>query len=55
VASGKVAGFTQARAVLGQPIEDGAVDLRVDERGLDVRQVQLAGSPADITLSTGVR
>jgi len=49
VAEGKVAGFTQARAVLGQPIEDGTVDVRVDVRGLDVRgKVRLAGSDADI-------
>ncbi|MBI3507206.1 MAG: hypothetical protein HY059_20415, partial [Proteobacteria bacterium] len=49
VATGKVAEFSQQRAVLGQPIEDGTVDLRVDERGLDVRgAVKLAGSAADI-------
>jgi len=49
VATGKVAGFTQARAILGQAIEDGDVDLRVDEKGLDVRgRVKLAGSTADI-------
>ncbi|CAN0218085.1 unnamed protein product, partial [Phaeothamnion confervicola] len=48
-ASGRVTGFTQQRAVLGRPIEDGTVDVRVDERGLDVRgQVRLVGSAADI-------
>ncbi len=49
VASGKVTGFTQQRAILGKPIEDGDVDVRVDEKGLDVRgKVKLAGSIADI-------
>jgi hypothetical protein len=49
VANAKVAGFTQLRAVLGQPIEDGTVDVKVDERGIDVRgDVRLAGSPAEI-------
>ncbi len=49
VASGKVADFGQQRAVLGEPIERGAIDFRVDEKGLDVRgQVRLAGAPADI-------
>ncbi len=49
LATGRIAGFTQQRAVLGQPIEDGSVDIRVDDRGLDVRgAVRLAGADADI-------
>ncbi len=48
-ASGKVTEFSQQRAVLGEPVEEGAIDFRVDDKGLDVRGlVTLAGAPADI-------
>ncbi|MBI1244386.1 MAG: hypothetical protein GC202_05215 [Alphaproteobacteria bacterium] len=49
VANGKVSEFSQQRAVLGEPVEEGAIDFRVDDKGLDVRgQVTLAGAAADI-------
>jgi len=48
-ATADVTGFGQRRAVLGQPIEDGKVAVKVDDRGLDVTgDVTLAGAQAAI-------
>ncbi|MCA3245782.1 MAG: hypothetical protein ING29_04800 [Azospirillum sp.] len=42
-------GFTMRNAVLGQPLEDGEIAVRVDNDGLDARgRGTLAGSPAEI-------
>ena len=49
VATGRILGYTQQNAVLGQSIEDGTVDFRVDAKGLDVKgPVRLAGATAEI-------
>jgi hypothetical protein len=48
-ASADVTDFGQRRAVLGQPIENGTVAVKVDDRGLDVTgDVTLAGARAAI-------
>jgi len=49
VASGRVQGYSQQNAVLGQAIETGTLDFRVDAKGLDVKgPVRLAGAAAEI-------
>ncbi|MFM7347776.1 MAG: AsmA-like C-terminal domain-containing protein [Tagaea sp.] len=41
--------FVMRRAVMGQPLENGEMTVRVDQNGLDVRgRASLAGSPAEI-------
>jgi hypothetical protein len=48
-ADAQVRGFVMRRAVMGQPLENGEMTVRVDQNGLDVRgRAGLAGSPADI-------
>jgi uncharacterized protein YhdP len=48
-AEAQVRDFVMRRAVLGQPLENGAMTVRVDQDGLDVRgRAALAGSPAEI-------
>ncbi len=48
-AEGQARDFVMRRAVMGQPLENGEMSVRVDQNGLDVRgRASLAGSPAEI-------